>query len=77
MIRNLFTTFSIQMALSIILVMFIIKELLTKFVLKIWKTISKGEFEIKEHPMFVTLNLFWIFLSIFVAMNIIPFNERI
>ena len=77
MIRNLFTTFSIQMALSIILVVFIIKELLTKFVLKIWKTISKGEFEIKEHPMFGTLNSFWIFLSIFVAMNIIPFNERI
>lgn len=77
MVQNLLTTFSIQIALSIILVVFIIKELLAKFVLKIWKTISKGEFEIKEHPMFATLKLFWIFLSIFAAMIIIPFNDKI
>ena len=77
MIQNLLTTFSIQIALSIILVVFIIKELLATFVLKIWKLIIKGDFEIKNHPMFGTLKLFWIFISIFIAMNIIPFNEKI
>lgn len=75
--QNLLTTFSIQIALTIILVVFIIRSLLAKFVLKIWKIISKGKFEINKHPLYGTLKLFFIFLSITISMNIIPFNEKI
>ena len=77
MIQNLITTFSIQVALTIILAVFIIKPLLAKLILKIWKIISKGEFELTKHPLYGTLKIFFVFVSIAVAMEIVPFNESI
>ena len=77
MIQKLLTTFSIQVGLSIILVAFLIRTLFAKFVLKMWKIISKGEFEIEKHPIFGTLKLFFVFLGIMIAVHIIPFNEKI
>lgn len=70
-------TFSIQIGLIAILIFFTLRNIFASFILKIWKKISKSDFEIKDHKMYKTLKLFFIFLGFVVAMLIIPFNERI
>lgn len=77
MMQNLLTTFNIQIALTLIIIVFSIRGLLATFILKMWKMISKGKFEINEHPIYKTLKKFFVFLSIVIAMKLIPFNEKI
>lgn len=78
MIREqILQTFSIQIGLISIIVFFIFKSLLTKIILKFWKIITRKDFEIKEHPMYNVLKLFFTFLGFVIAMEVIPFNDKI
>lgn len=75
--QELLQTFSVQISLIIILIVFIIRPILASAILKMWKIISKGDFEVKKHPMYGTLKLFFVFLSIAIAVKIMPFSEKV
>lgn len=70
-------TFSIQIGLISIILFFVLRKFFTNIILKIWKKITKEEFEIKDHPMSKVLQLFFIFIGFVIAMEIIPFNSKI
>lgn len=75
--EQILQTFSIQIGLISIIIFFIFRNLFAKIILTILKKISKKDFEIKEHPMYNVLRLFFIFAGIVIAMEIIPFNKKI
>lgn len=75
--EQILQTFSIQIGLISIIIFFIFRNLFAKIILTILKKISKKDFELKEHPMYNVLRLFFIFVGIVIAMEIIPFNKKI
>ena len=70
-------TFSIQIGLISIILFFVFRSFFTNLILKLWKKLSKQDFEIKEHKMNNILQLFFVYLGIVIAMNVIPFNDEI
>ena len=75
--EQILQTFSIQIGLISIIVFFIFRNLFAKVVLKVWKKLSKKDFEIKEHSMYNVLSLLCSFIGLSIAMEVIPFNQKI
>lgn len=74
---ELLQTFSIQISLTLIIVMLIFSPLLSGLILKLWKLISRGKFEEKEHPIYGTLKGTLVFISFKIAFGILPLSNRI
>ena len=75
--EQILQTFSIQIGLISLIVFFIFRNLFAKVILKVWKRLSKKDFEIKEHPMYNVLSLLCSFIGLSIAMGVIPFNQKI
>lgn len=69
--------FDIQIAIVIVLLVFVTKSFFAKTVLKVVNKILKRDKKPEESGMYKTLKFTYVFLGIYLAIKILPFENRI
>lgn len=71
-LTNLVKIFDIQIAIIIVIVVFLTKSLFAKFVIKIVNKILKRKADPKQSGMYNTIKYMYLFLGIYLAVEILP-----
>ena len=76
-INSLLKIFDIQIAIGIFLIFFVFKSLFSKLLIKAYYIIIKKEKDVKESSMYKALNIFFVLIGFWFAINILPINIEI
>ena len=71
-LTNLVKIFDVQIAIIIIVVVFLTKNVFTKFIINIVNKILKRKADPKESGMYNTIKYMYVFLGIYLAVEILP-----
>lgn len=74
---NLLKIFDIQIAIAILIFFILFKGILSRFLIKIYYIFSKSKKNPKESSMYKPLNIFFVCLGIFCAINIFPISKQV
>lgn len=77
-LNSLITIFDIQIALAIIIISFLFKSVISKFIIKIVYIFSKHEkTNVKNSKMYAPLKRMVLYVGIYIALRIIPTSKQI
>ena len=76
-IDNLLAIFHVQIAIGVIIFFILFRTIFSRAVIKTYYTIIKKKKIAKDSSMYKSLNNFFLVLGIFIALFVLPFNNRI
>ena len=77
-LNSLITIFNIQIALAVIVIAFLLKSVVAKFILKIVYVIIKHDkTNVKNSKMYAPLNRMVLYIGLYIALRIIPTSKQI
>ncbi len=74
---NLLKIFDIQIAIAVLIFFIIFRSVFSKILIKIYYGLIKSKKNAKENVMYKPLNIFFILLGIFCAINVLPTNKKL
>lgn len=76
-VNNLLTIFDIQIAIAIVVVFTLFRSLFSKIVISVYNSIIKRDKPAKESSMYKPLNIFFVLLGVYFAINILPTSAQV
>ena len=76
-LNNLLKIFDIQIAIGILVFFVILRSVFSKVVIGIYYKLTKSKKNPKNSSMYKPLNIFFILLGIFFAINILPTSKKL
>ena len=76
-INNLLKIFDIQIAIGIFIIFVVFRSLFSRLIIKSFYAITKNDKSSRESDMYKPLNIFFILLGFWFAINILPISTEI
>lgn len=76
-INNLLKIFDIQIALAIFVIFLVGRKFFSRIIISIYHKLTKSDKPTKESNMYKPLNAFFLFLGVYISVNILPLNQDI
>ena len=74
---NLLKIFDIQISIAVLIFFILFRGIFSRILIKIYYIFSKTKKNPKESSMYKPLNVFFVLLGIFCAINILPVNKKV